>query len=146
MTEDLTGARATPYYYTYEHIIIQDDVVFFSGAYNGKILEYDLWLEVIKTMGFSDLLKVLGGHHGGGHHGGHHGGHNYGYSDPCGPNVPGQGASTEQRPCPKCNGPIQAGSKFCPSCGASVEPAACKGCGEKLPPVAAFCPGCGTKV
>ena len=98
-------------------------------------------------MGFNDLLKVLGGHHGGGHHGGgHHGGHNYGYSDPCGTNVPGQGASTGLRPCPKCNGPVQVGSKFCPSCGASVEPVSCKGCGANLPPSSAFCPGCGTKV
>ncbi|HML35168.1 zinc ribbon domain-containing protein [Sporomusa sphaeroides] len=109
-------------------------------------------------MGFEDLFKVFGGHHGGHHgdrhHGGHdshhgHGGHNYGYREPCGQNPPVHNAPSApavgQEPCPKCTRPVQAGFKFCPACGASLEPAACKGCGAKLPPAAAFCPGCGAK-
>lgn len=113
-------------------------------------------------MGFDDLFKILGSHHGG-HQGGHHGrryddhdihnqghgGHNYGYPNSCGSNGPSQGGpnpAARERACPKCAGPVPVCSKFCPSCGVSLESAACKGCGVKLPAAAAFCPDCGAKV
>ncbi|WP_132079349.1 zinc ribbon domain-containing protein [Anaerospora hongkongensis] len=106
-------------------------------------------------MGFEDLFRVFGGHHGDRHRGSydrhHHGhdGHHNGYREPCSQNSPTDSyppaPAVEQAPCPKCTKPVQVGFKFCPSCGASQEPAACKGCGAKMPPAAAFCPGCGAK-
>ena len=48
--------------------------------------------------------------------------------------------------CPKCEAPLEANSKFCPSCGAQIkEDSKCKKCNAKLSPGAKFCPDCGEK-
>lgn len=55
---------------------------------------------------------------------------------------------TIQATCPKCEAPLAANAKFCPSCGAKLGTAGaafCTSCGAKLQPGAKFCAECGTK-
>lgn len=48
-------------------------------------------------------------------------------------------------PCPKCNNPVQQGTKFCPNCGQSMVPqkATCVKCNNEINPGTKFCPECG---
>lgn len=100
-------------------------------------------------MGFEDLFRLFGGHHG--RRGGHHGSsdYNYGYPRPCKDAGQNQGIpapAVQQQPCSRCGKLVQDGFSFCPACGAKLAPEMCKSCGVKLPPGAAFCPGCGAKM
>jgi len=53
-------------------------------------------------------------------------------------------AAPEMSPCPDCNRPIPAGSRFCPLCGHNLLVFdRCSACGANLPPHARFCPACG---
>jgi membrane protease subunit (stomatin/prohibitin family) len=67
---------------------------------------------------------------------------------------PGQTAQSTQEAkpivqCPKCNGSVAGGTKFCPHCGNNMAPAvsgvSCVKCGMTLLAGAKFCPECGTK-
>ena len=48
-------------------------------------------------------------------------------------------------PCPKCNTPVQQGTKFCPNCGQSMVPqkATCVKCNNEINQGTKFCPECG---
>jgi len=54
-------------------------------------------------------------------------------------------AAAPSTKCPKCQGDVPAGAKFCPSCGETMGPAKCSECGAEMPAGAKFCPGCGKK-
>src|SRR5205823_10805532 len=47
--------------------------------------------------------------------------------------------------CPSCDGEVQAGARFCPTCGVPL-PRACPGCGKTVSPAARFCEACGTAI
>jgi membrane protease subunit (stomatin/prohibitin family) len=48
--------------------------------------------------------------------------------------------------CPKCQTVAAAGSKFCGNCGQALSPAACPKCSQPLAAGAKFCGNCGTKI
>jgi membrane protease subunit (stomatin/prohibitin family) len=58
--------------------------------------------------------------------------------------VPGGSAGGATTPCPRCQSPVPAGSKFCANCGAPAAAAnVCAKCQSPLPPGAKFCGNCG---
>jgi hypothetical protein len=58
------------------------------------------------------------------------------------------GAAAPTIPCPKCQTPAPAGSKFCASCGSPLQaaPALCAKCNAPLAPGSKFCGSCGEPV
>lgn len=61
-------------------------------------------------------------------------------------NQPDTTPAASTTPCSKCQTPLQAGAKFCPSCGTPVQAAGhpCIKCSADLPAGAKFCPSCGS--
>ncbi len=59
----------------------------------------------------------------------------------------GQSLEVQKVKCVKCESQLENGSKFCPQCGAAqIIEIKCSGCGKQLENGAKFCPECGTKV
>ncbi|MFW3147164.1 MAG: SPFH domain-containing protein [Thermoplasmatota archaeon] len=55
-------------------------------------------------------------------------------------------AAKPKKKCPKCNGDVEEGQKFCNNCGAKlVEEVVCIKCGQPMPPGSKFCNNCGAK-
>ena len=62
--------------------------------------------------------------------------------------TPAQPAAPQGLVCPKCQGAVPAGARFCPGCGNSMEikPSFCTQCGNRCPDGSRFCPVCGAKL
>jgi double zinc ribbon protein len=54
-------------------------------------------------------------------------------------------AATDQKPCPRCGGQLDATTRFCPQCGAEVG-MACPSCGKSVKVGDLFCRSCGSKL
>jgi VWFA-related protein len=71
------------------------------------------------------------------------------------PTSPAQGPHPGTASCPRCNGPLRAGARFCGHCGYTLgsppqptvpQTAVCPTCGQGLRPGARFCGNCGSKL